>query len=60
MLDFYLSKKKNKILFTEGYYQRYRFYVEPELLNAVKVECEKRGIKTTGSLDTHTSKIYEY
>lgn len=60
MLDFYASKKRNKLLFAEGYYQRYRFYTEPELLHAVKVECDKRGIKTTGSLDTHTPRIYEY
>lgn len=60
MLDFYASKKKNKMLFAEGYYQRYRFNIDPELSYAIKKECDKRGIKTTGSLDTHTLKIYEY
>lgn len=60
MLDLYVSKKQDKALFTEVYYQRYRFDKDPALLEAVKNEAAQRGIYATGSLDTHTPFIYEY
>lgn len=60
MLDLYASKRQDKALFTEVYYQRYRFDKDPAVLEAVKNEAAKRGIYATGSLDTHTPFIYEY
>lgn len=60
MFALYTSQRKNKILFTEAYYQRYRFYEDQDLLSYIKKSAKKHKIMRTGSLDNHREKIYLY
>lgn len=50
--------KNNKILFTEGYYQPYKFSTTEDLYIYTIKEAKKYGIYSTGSQDTHGKNIF--
>lgn len=58
LFDEYASLKDEKILFTEGYYQPYRFDISQKVYDETVEKAHKRGIITTGSQDTHGKSIF--
>ena len=54
----YASMKDHKILFTEGYYQPYRFDTPERTYNQTIETAHKYGIYTTGSQDSHGYSIF--
>ncbi len=56
--DFYASKKKDKFLFAEAYYQPYRFSMSPDLYLYVIKESDRCGFIKTGSQDSHGRTIF--
>ncbi|MBR6162698.1 PHP domain-containing protein [bacterium] len=54
----YASLKDEKVLFTEGYYQPYRFDISEEIYNKTSEKAYKKGIIRTGSQDTHGKSIF--
>lgn len=59
LFDEYQNLKDSKILFTEGYYQPYRFETPAELYSFTANEAKNRGIYRTGSQDTHGHTIFK-
>jgi len=55
----YASLKDKKVLFTEGYYQPYRFSTPERTYNQTIETAHKYGIITTGSQDTHGYSIFK-
>ena len=55
----YKELKGTKELFTEGYYQPYRFDVEETTYDKTAETAEKYGIYRTGSQDTHGQSIFK-
>ena len=55
----YASLKDHKILFTEGYYQPYRFDMPDELYEYASEKAKELGIIRTGSQDTHGKSIFK-
>lgn len=58
LFDEYASMKDEKVLFTEGYYQPYRFKIPEETYKKTFEKAHKRGIISTGSQDTHGNSIF--
>jgi len=58
LFDEYAALKDEKVLFTEGYYQPYRFDVKEETYNKTADKAQQRGIVRTGSQDTHGKSIF--
>lgn len=58
LFDEYAGLRDEKILFTEGFYQPYRFDVPQDLYDRTVEKAHKRGIITTGSQDTHGTSIF--
>ena len=58
LFDEYASLKDDKILFTEGYYQPYRFKIDEKLYNRTAEKAHQKGIIRTGSQDTHGKSIF--
>lgn len=54
----YSTLKNDKIQFTEGYYQPYRFDVSQDLYSFTQNEAKKYGIFLTGSHDSHGKSIF--
>lgn len=54
----YKALKDEKILFTEGYYQPYRFSVSEDMYNKTAEKAYQKGIFRTGSQDTHGKSIF--
>ncbi len=54
----YSKLKDEKILFTEGYYQPYRFEVSDEIYKYTQDAAKQYGIYRTGSQDTHGRTIF--
>lgn len=50
--------KRDKMIFTEGYYQPYKFNVSPDLYRYTYQLAEKYGIYRTGSQDSHGPSIF--
>lgn len=55
----YSSLKDKKILFTEGYYQPYRFDVSKDLYEYTAKKAKEYGIYRTGSQDSHGYSIFK-
>jgi len=55
----YASLKDDKVLFTEGYYQPYRFDTPKRTYNQTVETAHKYKIITTGSQDTHGPSIFK-
>jgi predicted metal-dependent phosphoesterase TrpH len=53
------SLKKGKAIYTEGYYQPYRFETDNELYERTSKEASNNGIYRTGSQDTHGLSIFK-
>ena len=58
LFDEYSSLRDNKILFTEGYYQPYRFDTPKELYKETAEQAKLKGIYRTGSQYTHGMTIF--
>jgi len=54
----YSAMTDGKVLFTEGYYQPYRFSTPEHTYNQTVESAHKYGIITTGSQDTHGYSIF--
>ena len=59
MFKTYKATERGKQLFTEGYYQPYRFDVEKDLYDRTAETAAKHGIVRTGSQDTHGRTIFK-
>lgn len=55
----YSQLKDKKILFTEGYYQPYRFDVSKDLYEYTAQKAKEYGIYRTGSQDSHGDSIFK-
>ena len=55
----YKNIKDEKVLFTEGYYQPYRFDVKSEMYEMAASKANKKNIIRTGSQDTHGKSIFK-
>ncbi|MBQ9246102.1 PHP domain-containing protein [bacterium] len=60
LFDEYKTLKTNKEIFTEGYYQPYRFDIDEELYKRTAQAANERGIYRTGSQDTHGMSVFSY
>ncbi|MBQ2645704.1 PHP domain-containing protein [bacterium] len=58
LFDEYVNLKDEKVLFTEGFYQPYRFDISKETYNKTAEKAYKKGIIRTGSQDTHGKSIF--
>lgn len=64
LFERYKSLNKNKILFTEGYYQTYKISLKPtdgitkDLLNYINNEAKHAGVYRTGSTDIHGYSLF--
>lgn len=58
LFDEYAVLKNDKIQFTEGYYQPYRFDVSEDLYSFTQNEARKHEIYLTGSHDSHGKSIF--
>jgi predicted metal-dependent phosphoesterase TrpH len=58
LFEEYKGLKTTKPLFTEGYYQPYRFDVDADLYNRTAEKAKEKGIYRTGSQDTHGRSIF--
>ena len=58
LFEEYKNLKTTKVLFTEGYYQPYRFDTDTDLYNRTAEKAKEKGIYRTGSQDTHGTSIF--
>ena len=58
LFEEYKTLKGKKDLYTEGYYQPYRFDIDSELYNRTSQIAHEKGIYRTGSQDTHGRSIF--
>lgn len=58
LFEEYKNLKTTKPLFTEGYYQPYRFDVDSGLYDRTAEKAKEKGIYRTGSQDTHGPSIF--
>ncbi len=58
LFEEYKNLKTTKPLFTEGYYQPYRFDIDSDLYNRTEQTAKDKGIYRTGSQDTHGPNIF--
>ncbi len=59
MFSEYKSLENGKQLYTEGYYQPYRFNTDKKLYDETAEIAKKYGIIRTGSQDTHGRSIFK-
>lgn len=58
LFDEFANLKEDKIIFTEGYYQPYKFETPEYLYEFTSQAAAKRGIYRTGSQDSHGKTIF--
>lgn len=58
LFDEYKNLNRGNVLFSEGYYQSYKKNIDKNFINYINIQCKRRHILRTGSLDTHGKYIF--